>query len=198
MAAGFTEADLEEAARLIYFSSPGARANPEYKHILEREKQRREGSGKAEMALARVQELEQRLESERMQYAAERKVSEFLDNTVSAVDDESPFVQRAVAKNGGKARQALRDMAEHIAAETREPPDPSEVVKQLEKKLRADLEELGVDLEAVTKSTAPVGQRKAARTLSNEIGSSTKPRPVRSRDEEKEDLLRSLESGNLD
>lgn len=150
---------------------------------------------------AEVRSLKQEISERQAAEEEERVIGRYLDDVTKAVSDKAPLVKSMLSKRPERARAAIRAVANRIAAETGLIPDHDEVIETLENERRAELEDLGVDVTRYTKPQPPPAaeSRKSARTLSNDLSTPQNPRVApKDRDEEVEDVLRGLESGQLE
>lgn len=202
-ALGLTEDDFEHASRQLYYSSKAAASKPELREIAQRSQREREIEARYEEQSKRLAALEERLTRERQEVEAERHRGEYLGRVTGAIGEGAPLLKAWHAKAPEKVREGLWRAAEALARETGQIPDAADVVAALEQQRQQDLEELGLDLGAITKaskSKTPVaGERKAARTLGGDLTAQTAPRSAtKSRDDEIADVRRALEEGRLD
>lgn len=203
---GLGDADFESAARYIYGLSPAGRADPRYREQAERQLRDNEQGTRLEQTERELRELRESItQKERLAQAADATAS-FIEEAVSAVDATSaPLTARLVSASPKAARARFAAAAEELLTETGEIPDHDDVIERVEENRRAQLEEMGLDPEAVTKTppkqkpSVAVAKQKPARTLSSDLRTPTQPRSApRSREELKADVVRELMAGAAD
>jgi hypothetical protein len=205
-ALGVTDDEMEHLARQAYYRSPAAKKNPEHARRADEERARREETSVAKKALERVEELEKRLAAQAEQAEAERKIGHYIGRVTSAAGEDTPLIKTMIGKNPGKAQRLLFETAQRLADEAGVAPEPADVLRAAEEARRLDLEEMGIDIKAIARPTAPAkkdtpaaGERRAAKSLSNDLGTPTPPRNApKSREEEIEETRRALEEGRLE
>lgn len=184
-----SEDDLEVVAKVAYANSKTGKADPRNKAYAEQTAKEREYATKLEALEAQQAELKQYVSQRDQQAALEQARATYSDAAVKAIPAEPSLIGTLHAKNPGKARAALlelgmrmeRDAAVEDGAQPHEygkyTPVHSAVVAEYEKARRAELEEQGVDVDAMLKKTAvPVAARAPTRAL--DITAPTGTRPV--------------------
>ena len=203
---GLGEEDLEPAARQLYALSKAGKADPKLREQAARSQREREMMSELESLKKQMAEREKRDAEREQQAAAERQANEYLQTVEKAVGTDSVLVGRMLERTPQKARAQLRQVAAHLLQETGEVPDPVDVVAQLEKIRRAELEELGLEIpvagkKAASKTSSPAkaNENAMAKTLRSDLGTQTNPRAESPRDEDiDEQILRDLKAGILD
>lgn len=187
-ALGLKPDSFEHAARLLYSMRPGAEQDPRTRDAAQRAmRERKHGDElstlKEELqALKQAQvEREQQAQQAQEQAQKEQAIGQYLDKIASSVTDETPLVKNMLAKNPEKTKKLLREIGDQLADEYQMLPEPADIAKRFEQVRRAELEELGIDPDAAIKATPKnqtqtAGETKAAKTLSNELGTPTRPR----------------------
>lgn len=182
--------DLEHVARQAYLRSKTAAADPKAKEAALREAREREHRTELEKMRAEISAIKEERDRELRAAQEEQMVAAYLSQVTAAVDDSAPLVKRLIEKNPSKTKNQIQEIAWRMAQELGEAPEPADVVAALEKQRREDLEEAGIDVASMLKpKTEPVQaseNKKAAKTLSNDLGTPTKPRAAPS---SREDLL---------
>ena len=183
-----SEDDLEVVAKTAYANSKTGKADPRNKAYAEQTAKEREYATKLEALEAQQAELKQYVSQRDQQAALEQARATYSDAAVKAIPAEPSLIGTLHAKNPGKARSALlelgikmeRDAAVEDGAQPHEygkyTPSHAAVVAEYEKQRRAELEEQGVDVDAMLKRTAPAPAKTAAKTL--DITTTTGTRPV--------------------
>ncbi len=198
------DADFELAARQIYSRTAAARENPQLRAEAERAMREREQASSVSALEKKIEALTQQITERDQRAQNERLVTEYLSKSEKAVGEETPIVRNMLAKNAERTRHLLGTLAEDIYQRTGEVPDPPTLVRELESRRRAELEESGVDVATVfknTKSANPAaGEKRNGRTtLSSELTTPTKPRTEPpTREELRAETLRALASGQLE
>lgn len=200
---GVTADDHEYVAKQFFQRSKKALEKPEMREQADREMRSREHEDKLAAYARRVEELEQNLANEKHEKEREKVRSNYLGTVTKVVADDAPIVKNMLSKNPEKTKEFLYTVAEHMAAVNGEIPDPKEVVAQAEQWRRTELEEAGIDLSLITKpknATPNAGEKRTAKTLSNDLGTPTpvKSAATRTPEEERADVLRAMMSGQLD
>lgn len=203
--AGLSEDDFEDMARAYYAASPKGKTDPRLREQVTRSARDRQHDDELAQTRRELAELKQTIQ----QQTAAQRTEQWLDGVASAADDETPLVRTMLEKSPKKARARLAQVAEQLLAETDEVPDPSDVVAELEKIRREELEELGIDVPAAVKADPktkplPAAKTKPAKTLSSDLRTqAVQPRsqPM-SRDERRradfEQLAADMAAGRLD
>jgi hypothetical protein len=205
---GVSTADgLLQAARTLFNASKamGPDASPDLKAAHQRTMQQREHSDQLAAQKTELQELRDQIASEKHNAEGRKALGQYADGIFGSVGETSPITRNLLASKGAaSARQGIMNVAAHLREQTGELPDASDVIKAYEDSQRADLLDRGIDpdtlgLSAAPKTPTPVADvRTTPASLGNDLGTTTLPRtaPV-SRDEQRADVLRSLQSGNL-
>ncbi len=195
--------DAEDLARGLFRMSPKARENPANRDEVARTVRERELAAKAEAALARADEAMKRLADYEANERNARESAAYFDATSKAVSDETPVLRSMLERNPTLARQRIQMARDYFYQQTGEVPEPADLLRELEQVERNELVARGIDPDVALKSApsrpAPVANRPAGKTLSNDLTKSTSPRPdPKTPEEEKADLLKALESGQFD
>lgn len=205
--AGIPEEMFEDFAKAYYAASPKGQADPRFKDAAQRTAREREKDDEQSELRREVAELRAHVQ----QQESAQRTAAWLDNVAKAASDETPLVQTMLSKSPQKTRARLAQVAEQLLAETDEVPDPEDVVAELEKIRREELEELGIDAPAPatngaskTKPVPPAAKTKPAKALDKDLrapGVQGRSEP-KSRDEARRDLqadiARELASGKFD
>lgn len=201
------EEDLEYVGKQFYFRSKSVAEKPEYREQAERDRREREASTKAEEALRRAEEIEKRAVAKERELEQRQVVNEYFAAVESAAGDETPLLKSALKKQPKRTREELQAHALRIAqSEQVEWPEHADVVKAWETAKRAELADLGIDINtaakaasSTTKTKTPVaGEKKRPGTMSNDLGTTKQPRSTpKSREEELEDVLKDMRAGRV-
>lgn len=197
--------DFEAAARELYARSKAGAKDPKLRDAagrLQRERERDELLARTSKELA---ELKQQLEVQKSATATESAVNEYLDRVEKAAAKvEAPLVKHMIAKTPKKARARMLEVANQLSDEMGEVPTAADVIAELEKRRRQELEEDGIDPKKVLEispTTEGGGKgKKAAKTLAKTgggSGGSGGPAKPKTRDEEFEDLKAELKSRKM-
>lgn len=142
---GLTEDDLEGAAQHVAAHSKAAGVTPAHKAAAERAMREREAADKATNAEKRVAKLEETIEQERREAAAQRELDVYFRRTFRKADDTAPRVKALVAADPKAARAELEVTALELAQKLGRLPKPSAVVAAHEKKIARQLKRYGVE-----------------------------------------------------
>lgn len=204
-ALGITPDTYEDHAKLLYSLRPGAEQTSATREMAQRALMQRKQADELSEMRKELQELREsqakRIEEEKQlqeQQRAQAGIDEYLDGVAKAANDSTPIASNLLAKEPRKARAELFAIADRMAGEYGEAPDPIDVLKRFETEKRAELELYGVDLSAIranTKNqTQSAGETQTAKTLSNELGTPTRPRTEPKTEEElDQEILAELE-----
>lgn len=197
---GLTEDDFEPQARDLYAKSKKGAADPKNRAAAAQSAREREQADRIAQLEAKF-EARDKADAEREQQASvQRGVSAFVEGAVKAVGDDAPLVKALLAKNPAKARQTIGQAALYLLDQTGETPEFGDVIAEIEKFRRAELEELGIDPSVVATpktKTLPADETKTAPTLSSDLGTPTKPPRTKrqSKEERRREILAGLERG---
>lgn len=153
-ALGISEDDLAPLSREIYAHSSEGAKDPKYKDAATRSAKERADQDRVAKLERELEELRTERKTEREQAETERTLTTYIDGVTKAVTEDTPLVKQWLDKAPKKARAALLDIANELAAEG-EVPEAADVVAALEKRRRADLEELGVAVPAAKPKAKP-------------------------------------------
>jgi hypothetical protein len=159
--------------------------------------------------LSRVEQLEKELremKDAQTKRAAEEKATRdaaaylsTIETAAKADTSEAPLARHFLAKSPEKTRERLAQVAMALLEETGEKPDADDVLAEYERIRRAELDELGVDVDALLKAqpkkqTKTAEEKRTAKTLGNDLSTKTQvPRSAaKSDDELREETLREL------
>jgi len=202
-ALGITDpADLEYAAKQAYAAT---KADPSNREAAARMMRERESLDKLTATERRIAELEQKLQERDVREQATRHVEAYVSQlSKAATADGAPaLVKHAMSKSPEKTLQRLRQAAFELSQELDDVPDHADVMARYERNRRAELEELGITPDSILKTAPKVNDPKAdkvtpAKTLGNDLSTPRVPRTRTSEREERDEVRRALESGQLD
>lgn len=158
---GLTDDDFELASRRIYARTKSAAADPKNREAVERMTREREQADRLAALEKKNNDLESRLEQQRAAEAAEREGKAYLRSITKAADAENaPLLKRQLEKNPSKAENALAAIAVELFDKKGVQPSAAKVIAVYEKRRRAELEELGVDVAVIAK---PVEKKPGAK-----------------------------------
>lgn len=155
---GLREENFEEAAKLLYAMSPAGRGKPENREHAARAIQVREQAAATSALKQELAEVKAKLAETAQRDAVQRALDEYhseLATTAKAAD--APLVRRVLEKNPNKARNEMQDIARRLLEKHGQPPSAARVVRVYEKQRRRDLEDAGVDVDAIIKAAKPAG-----------------------------------------
>lgn len=187
------EDDLEVIAREAYANSKAGKADPKNKQYAEQVAKDRGYSSDLEELKGTVRELTEKLETREKQAEAKAFVTEYLDGVVKAIPTTPTLIGKLHATNPGKARAALYEIGARLEKENEATPTHAEVIAEFEKVRRAELAEMGVDVDAQLKPAAAAPPApKTQPTL--DVTSSTGTRPING-NPSRTDKLKSVNTG---
>lgn len=188
---GLTDDDFELASRRIYARTKTAAADPKNREAVERMTREREAADRLAALEKKNQDLESRLEQQHAAEKAEREGKAYLKSIVkAAVPETAPLLRRQLEKNPSKAENALAAIAVELFDKNGTQPSPEKVIKVYEKRRRAELEELGVDVAAIAKPKPKTGDKKTVEKPA--ATQQVSKRPARS------EIIAELEAGSFE
>lgn len=202
-ALGLPEEDYEPAARQFYSRSAAARQDPKLREQADRAMREREQSSTVSHLAKQVEDLHRQIAERETRVQHERLIETYLAGASKAVSDDTPIVRNMLSKSPEKTRERIGELAERLFVDTGEVPDVADVVRELEKSRRAELEEAGIDVAQIfntSKNRTPAaGEKRNGKSLSNELSTPTKPRTEpKTREELRAETLQALHSGELE
>lgn len=161
-----TEDDWEVVGRGAYARTKAGKADPRAQPAVAQTARERQVDGEIAELRQQNKELVDHLRTQSAQQQSAKFVGEYLDSAVKAIPATPSLIGRLHAKSPEKARQALLATGkamerEAMAAEGTKKYDPShtpshdELIARYEKNRRAELEEHGVDVDALLAPAAP-------------------------------------------
>jgi hypothetical protein len=185
---GLTDDDFDFAHRKIFARTKTAAADPKWREATERMAKDRELADRVAATEKANEQLREELRQARATEQAEREGKAYLDSVVKAADDSAPLLKRQLEKNPTKAHNALAAIAVELFDKHGVQPAPAKVIKVYEKRRRAELEELGVEVPAVTAKAKTAAAKKPVVAAA----ASTSKRPTR------EEILAELHAGKFE
>jgi hypothetical protein len=161
-ALGFeNEDDYDVLARGAYAKTKTGKADP-------RLKQQAEQTAEARDLKATVAELRKQIEElggefTKRDAAAQTQafVAKWQDDAIKAIPAEPSLIGRLAEKSPEKARDVLLTIGKYIEKQTGETPTHAECIEEYEKYRRAELEETGVDVDALLRPSTEAAPKKA-------------------------------------
>jgi DNA repair exonuclease SbcCD ATPase subunit len=194
LALGISEDQLEDVARQIYMSSKTAPENLREEGAKQR--RLREQESATEKLQRELAEMRTQIESERAAIQQERLVTKFYDGVGQAAE-QHPLVAKMLNAEPEEAKAELSKIASALH-KAREQITPQRCVELLDARLKARLKALGIDVSDTTKTQTKTGRETKARSLGNDLSTSTRPRPATSSpDDEFARFLDEARSGKL-
>lgn len=203
--AGVPEELFEELARAYYAASPKGKADPRLREHVARSSRDMKRDDELADTRRELAELRQTIQ----QQTLAQQAAAFIEGAAKAASDETPLVSAMLEKSPQKARARLAAVADRLVEETGEVPDYEDVVTELEKIRREELEELGIDVDSAIKApkqkpVQPAAKTKPAKALDKDLrapGVQPRSQPM-SRDErrraELDALVADMAAGRLD
>lgn len=210
-ALGLSAEDFEPAARALYARSPAAANDPKAKATAQAMMRERETAGS-------ISELRKEIEAERKAWReetaalkkeisdrertaeAQKAVDEYLGNVQKSVSpDDAPLVARWAEKSPAKVRQAFHAVAlDLLEANDGAVPEPAEVVAEVERRRRADLEDSGFDVASILSPTkAKASSGSPPKTLARAGASPAAPAKRLTAEEQRAEFVRRRDAGTL-
>lgn len=178
----------EIAARQIYSMSNAAQNDPKTRESAQSALRNREMASRLDALEKKNQELLQQMQEQQAKAQQAQQAREYMDGLTKSISDEAPLVARKLANSPEATQRLLAQVATELLNEHDEVPDYGDVINRLESQLKTELNSLGIDPSAVLvpkKQTQAAGEKKTAKSLSQELGSSpTKPRTEPQTEEE--------------
>jgi hypothetical protein len=197
---GATEDDFEHMAQQVFAHSKAASVKPEHRAAAARAALEREQALSLEATNKKIADLETMI-SQRDKADADRAAADrYFSQVKKALDPKkSPLAARNYAKNAERTRDKMSAIAIDLIKENGTAPSPAEVIAAYEKIRRAELEEDGVDVDALLK-LAPAKKKAAIEVVDTKGKANPKPngKPNGKRtepltdEEEREQILREL------
>lgn len=200
---GLTDDDFEPAAKVLYEESPAGKNDPKVKARTGAQALRaREQEDQLSELTKQVQQLTRSIQERDEQAELQRHATTFLDNVQKQMNGETPLLSRLLDKNASRYRAHIAAVTQRLVQETDEIPDIDDVLAEAEKARREQLEDEGIDVEALLGKAAPAAtesEKKGGKTLQGGGGAPPpKPKSKQSRKELEKDVLARLRAGNLD
>jgi len=201
MMLGLADDDLEPAAKHVYSRSKAAAADPKNREAVDAAMRDREAREELQALTKKFDEFKSSITEEKTRAQAIEEANRFLDNTARIAAkhaDKAPLTKLHLEKAPARAKAAMAEVAFRIAQETGENPTPGRVIRAYEKQRRAELEELGVDIDALVKAPAkkpgaPAGvARRPAGTTAAAKDTAPSPAPTPAKAQTREEKLAEL------
>lgn len=174
-----SEDDWDAVGRQAYLRTKAGKADPKAKPSVDALQSQRAQSSEVAELRQQVSELTNYLKQQQQQQQAQAFVSSWQDSAVKAIPADKPtLIAKLHAKSPDKARAALLEIGQRLERENdNETPTHADVIAEYERVRRAELEEAGVDVDALLRPTtikAPVAAA-PARTLDPTAVTGTRP-----------------------
>lgn len=196
-ALGVKDEDFDAHAKILHLSRPEALSDPRTRDAAQRAMQQRKQTDVLDAMQAKLDAFEQRdqertkqEETAKEEQVIQQRVDAYIDSVTEEVGAAAPFVAALVASNPKEARAGLARCVDELWAEYGEKPDHKDVVKRFETERRTKLKSFGIDPETAlaaknTKTKTPAaGEKTAAKTLTSNLGTPTRPRTEPQTEEE--------------
>ncbi len=186
---------FEDVARTLYARSPKGAENPQNRAASEQEMRYREQHDKLSTLEGELRQLREAQEQREVRVTAERQAERHMAGVYKAAraTSDAPLVAQMFARNAEKAEQALARLALELAEETGELPDAEDIITTFEKRRRQALEDDGVDVDELLKKPKiqrkPADEKQPAKTLSNDLSTTTQVRRVDMSEDEERDMI---------
>lgn len=170
------ESEMERVGRAAFPHTKAGKADPRAKPIAEQSAREREWAAKFEEQEAAISELRNEFKTRDAGAQQQRFVNQYLDEAVKAIPAEPSLIGKLHAKTPQKARGVLHALGARMEREAMEAdgaktydasytPSHAEVIAQYERERRAELEEQGVDVDALLKPAAKAAPAAPTKTL---------------------------------
>ena len=140
---------MEDAAKQVYLYAAGSK-DPKARAAAQRLQREREQSDDVGKLRRELEELKSARATEQQETSRRQVVEQFTEALVTAAKGEAkeaaPVVNKLLAKNPAKTREKLFAIADELGRALGAPPEYGDVIAEMEKRERADLEDRGVDL----------------------------------------------------
>lgn len=150
-ALGLTDDDFEMAAQALYSESKAGQADPKRKEAAARLLREREHADKLTAIEKRALELEQKLERQKLEAAAQAEAARYFEQMNQAATTAHPLVAHLLKADPNETAQGL--VASYDALSKKGVPKPAAVVKHFEAQQRARFKRLGIDPDVVLGKT---------------------------------------------
>jgi len=179
LAGSDSEEEYEAAARAAFARTKAGKADPRNQHAAAQTSREREQATKIEKMESELEELRNEFKSRDKAAEAKDFQKQFLDAAVKAIPEAPSLIGKLYAKAPDKARQALLHIGARLERENdNETPTHAEVIAEYEKMRRAELEEQGVDVDAMLRPPVKSDSTKAITTKTLDITSTPGTRPL--------------------
>ncbi len=203
---GYDGDAFESIARAAWAETAEGKKHPANRAAAEQTMAQREATdaiaeAKREAAEAReeAKAIRKLIEERDAATANERMVNDYLDGVQKAADAaDAPLVRQWAAKAPAKVRQQFHAVARELSAEIDgDAPDPAAVVAEVERRRRAELEEMGFDPAALLAPPKKPGAPPPKVLGTSTPAPSQPPRPL-TPDERRAEFIRKKQAGKLD
>lgn len=150
---GLTDDDMEIAAHAIFAESPAAQKDPNRKAAAQSRLREREKEDKLSATEKRLQELEQRLETQAAQQRAQAEAAAYIEQ-LNATSAKYPLVAHLLKVDTNDTHDQLVATYNALQGQLKRAPKPAEVIAAYDKRERARLQRLGIDPAAIVKTPA--------------------------------------------
>jgi hypothetical protein len=147
---GLTDEDMEGAGQAIYSESPAAKADPRRKEAAAKLLRERENADKLTAIEKRAAELEQKIERQQTEAKMRAEMQRYSDQISQTATTKHPLVAKLLDTDQDDTVAGLGASYERLKAKANgKQPQPSAVVAEYEKTIRAKFKRIGIDPEAL-------------------------------------------------
>jgi hypothetical protein len=197
--------DLDYAARQAYAQSKAKADDPANREAAARALAAREQADTIEKLTKRLDAYEARDQQRQQQEQVRQQADKFMADLGKAAQ-ANPVAKHFHAQDPEDTDRQFRRIAADLYEETGDIPDTDDVLARFEKQRRDEAKRYGVNLDTIlspatakTKKTEEAAAKKnAAKTLGNDLSTSSVPRRSQGNKESRAETLALLESGQLD
>lgn len=169
-----TEDEWETVGRGAFPHTKAGKSDPRSAAVAAQSLKEREILERVAAAEARAEAIEKSLTETQQRAEAKRHVDEWTSGAVKAIPTTPTLIGKLHAKSPEKAKQVLLDIGARLERENDgETPSHADVIAEYERARRAELEETGVDVDALLKPAAETPAKKPVATRTLDVGAPT-------------------------
>lgn len=171
-----SEDDYDVLARAAYARTKKGKEDPRLKQQAEQTAETRDFKSKIAALEAKIEELGGEFSKRDAQAQTQSFVTKWQDDAIKAIPAEPTLIGRLATKAPEKARDVLLTIGKYLEKQSGETPTHAECIEEYEKYRRAELEETGVDVDALLRpATEAAPKRAPGKTLDITTPGGTRP-----------------------
>lgn len=155
------EAAWEHVGRSAFPLTKDGKKDPRTREAAERAIRERGSSTKLDAAMERIEKLENELKDRDTRSQAKDFARDWTDKAIKAIPTEPTLIGKLHAKSPDKARSAILDIGARLERELGAAPTHAEAIAEYERVRRDELEEQGVDVDAMLVPTSATATKAA-------------------------------------